>query len=149
MCDYSLENVKSVPAQIGDKLVVRQFGSGTAGFGYADEITKHTGAVAVCLRPGTEVAFEQPISKPDGGFFTSKAKYGKVAVFTQVDTDQTYTHHDALETPDGQVVKLAHLKVGQYATVLQLPVEFTPVEPKSEMSDELAEAIVNYVLELR
>jgi hypothetical protein len=31
------------------------------------------------------------------------------------------THHDALEFPDGQVVLLTRLCVGQRVTVLQLP----------------------------
>jgi hypothetical protein len=32
------------------------------------------------------------------------------------------THHDALEFPDGTIVLLTLLEVGQQATVLQLPV---------------------------
>jgi hypothetical protein len=35
--------------------------------------------------------------------------------------DNPVTHHDALEFPDGQVVLLTRLCVGQRATVLQLP----------------------------
>ncbi len=31
-------------------------------------------------------------------------------------------HHDTLEFPDGQVVKLTRLCEGQHATVLELPV---------------------------
>ncbi len=32
MCDYSLQNVASRPAVVGDKLVTRDFGIGTRGF---------------------------------------------------------------------------------------------------------------------
>ena len=32
MCDYSLHNVKTRPAKVGDKLITRQFHSGTTGF---------------------------------------------------------------------------------------------------------------------
>jgi len=32
MCDYSLTNVRSRPARVGDKLTVRDFGTGTRGF---------------------------------------------------------------------------------------------------------------------
>jgi hypothetical protein len=32
MCDYSLNNVKSRPAKVGDKLTTRSFGTGTRGF---------------------------------------------------------------------------------------------------------------------
>jgi hypothetical protein len=31
------------------------------------------------------------------------------------------THHDSLEFPDGEIVLLTHLSLGQEATVLQLP----------------------------
>ena len=32
MCDYSLHNVKSRPAKVGDKLATRHFYTGTTGF---------------------------------------------------------------------------------------------------------------------
>ena len=32
MCDYSLQNVKSRPAAVGDKLVTHNFATGTRGF---------------------------------------------------------------------------------------------------------------------
>ena len=47
MCDYSLQNVKSRPAQVGDKLETRNFGTGTTGF--CDAADRD---VAVCLLPG-------------------------------------------------------------------------------------------------
>jgi hypothetical protein len=31
MCDYSLHSVRSRPAKIGDKLVTKDFGTGTCG----------------------------------------------------------------------------------------------------------------------
>ena len=37
MCDYSLELVRSRPAKVGDKLVTRDFGTGTRGFAAADD----------------------------------------------------------------------------------------------------------------
>jgi hypothetical protein len=43
------------------------------------------------------------------------------------------THHDALEFPDGQIVLLTNLRVGQCATVLQLP-----VQPKAGIEIEAA-----------
>ena len=45
------------------------------------------------------------------------------AIFRQINMDKPATHHDALEFPDGKIVLLNHLKVGQKATVLQLPVK--------------------------
>jgi hypothetical protein len=44
------------------------------------------------------------------------------AIFRQINKDNPTTHHDALEFPDGKIVLLNHLKVGQRAKVLQLPV---------------------------
>ena len=58
MCDYSLHGVSSRPAKVGDKLVTTQFwNTSTRGFSAADEPR-----VAVCLLPGTEVAFENKSS---------------------------------------------------------------------------------------
>ena len=57
MCDYSLEHVASRPARVGDKLVSTRFiNSGTRGFAASDEPT-----VAVCLLPGTELAFDEQV----------------------------------------------------------------------------------------
>src|SRR5262249_43816374 len=53
MCDYSLDLVASRPAKVGDELVTTQFkNSITRGFAAIGEPN-----VAVCLLPGTEVAF--------------------------------------------------------------------------------------------
>ena len=52
MCDYSLQNVKSRAAQVGDKLMTRNFGTGTRGFAAPEDAT-----TAVCVLPGTELAF--------------------------------------------------------------------------------------------
>ena len=55
MCDYSLHTVTSRPAKVGDKLVSTEFrNSVTRGFSAVGDPT-----VAVCLRPGTEIAFEK------------------------------------------------------------------------------------------
>ena len=54
MCDYSLHHVASRPAKVGDKLVTTKFvNTPTGGFAAVDNPN-----VAVCLRPGTELAFE-------------------------------------------------------------------------------------------
>ena len=52
MCDFSLQSVRSRPAKVGDKLVTRDFGTGTRGFAAADDL-----GLAVCVMPGTELAF--------------------------------------------------------------------------------------------
>ena len=57
MCDYSLQNVKSRPASVGDKLITRNFGTGTRGFAAPEDPT-----TAVCVLPGTELAFSKEIA---------------------------------------------------------------------------------------
>jgi hypothetical protein len=57
MCDYSLLNVKSRPAKIGDKLTTRNFGTGTLGFAAAEDAR-----IAVCVRPGTELSFASTVT---------------------------------------------------------------------------------------
>ena len=78
--------------------------------------------VAVCLLPGTELAFENEVRWEVGLIFPSRRQVGhKVARFRQVNKDRANVHHDALEFPDGQIVLLTRLCLGQRATVLQLP----------------------------
>ena len=38
MCDYSLHNVKSRLAKVGDKLTTRDFGTGTRGFAASEYV---------------------------------------------------------------------------------------------------------------
>jgi hypothetical protein len=118
MCDYSLHLVASRPAKVGDKLVTTKFSnSATRGFSAVGEPT-----VAVCLLPGTEIAFEEAVRcEPIFPVLPKQTLAGKVARFRQIGMDRPNTHHDALELPDGQIVLLTRLCVGQCATVLQLP----------------------------
>jgi hypothetical protein len=118
MCDYSLHLVASRPAKAGDKLISTSFPhTNTRGFASVDDRN-----VAVCLPPGTELAFEQDVQCETAFVLRSKCQLGhKVAQFRQVNKGQSDVHHDALEFPDGQIVLLTHLCEGQHATVLQLP----------------------------
>jgi hypothetical protein len=58
------------------------------------------------------------------GLFTWKPRVLKhtTAIFRQINKDNPYTHHDALEFPDGRIVLLTDVLECQEATVLQLPV---------------------------
>jgi len=118
MCDYSLHLVASRPARVGDKLVTTEFASSiTRGFAAVGEPE-----VAVCLLPGTELAFEDDIQYDRGLRIFGKARVNhKVARFRQVDMNDPNVHHDAIEFPDGQIVKVTRLVAGQTTTVLQLP----------------------------
>ena len=127
MCDYSLHEVSSRPARVGDKLVLTQFWNTTThGFSAVGDPK-----VAVCLLPGTEIAFDGEVERTETGFFLSFFKREsrhiphRVGRFRQVNLDNPCTHHDAIEFPNGQIVLLTHLCVGQHATVLQLPAHAT------------------------
>jgi hypothetical protein len=117
MCDYSLENVMSRPAKVGDKLMVTTFAASvTRGFAAVNEPE-----VAVCLRPGTEVAFDRPVEFNGWfSFLPNRSTGAKVARFRQIATDIP-GHRDALEFPDGKTVLVTKLTKGQTARVLQLP----------------------------
>src|ERR1700675_2961131 len=57
MCDYSLHAIASRPAKVGETLISTNFrGSATLGFASPAEPD-----VAVCLLPGTELAFEEDV----------------------------------------------------------------------------------------
>ena len=81
--------------------------------------------MAVCLLPGTELAFDQDV-KHDQSWIWTKATNFRVARFRKIDQHNAYRHHDALELPDGNVVLVTHLSRGQRATILQLPVTHQP-----------------------
>jgi hypothetical protein len=136
MCDYSLQFIASRPAVVGDKLVSTKFVNAiTGGFAAVGEPN-----VAVCLLPGTEIAFEKEVEY-EHGFFPnrkrSKKPGAKVARFRQVNKDEPHMHHDALEFSDGQIVLLTRLCEGQRAVVLQLP-----AAPRREEAEETHVAVV-------
>jgi hypothetical protein len=118
MCDYSLQNVASRPAVVGDKLVTRDFGMGTRGFAAPE-----SPQTAVCLLPGTEIAFPNGLRITHRGFLGWSLRNVRyvTAIFRQINKQSPRTHHDAIEFPDGHTVLLTSLPKGQLATVLQLP----------------------------
>ena len=118
MCDYSLEHVATRPAKVGDKLVATDFANSiTHGFAAVGEPN-----VAVCIRPGTELAFDRDVEyRHVLGFFPVRKLRENVARFRQVNLNHPWEHHDALEFPSGKVILLTRLCTGQRATVLQLP----------------------------
>lgn len=124
MCDYSLQAVASRPAKVGEKLVTHNFGTGTTGFCPAEGEDKP----AVCILPGTELAFEEDVIYRINGPVRSSHR---TAIFRQIDKEKPLCHHDVLEFPDGAHAYLTYLDIGQRATVLQLP-----AEPKNEAEAE-------------
>jgi hypothetical protein len=120
MCDYSLHNVKWRPANVADKLITRDFGTGTRGFAAVDDLS-----VAVCIQPGTELSFARAITCLPTGLlpWRRRAINHSTAIFRHINKGRITAHHDALEFPDGQIVLLTLLHEGQQATVLQLPAD--------------------------
>ncbi len=123
MCDYSLHLIASRPAKVGDKLVSTDFvKSITRGFSAVGEP-----GVAVCLMPGTELAFDAEVQYDRAFSLFGRARVEhRVARFRQVNMDDPNVHHDALEFPGGQIVMVTRLIPGQTATVLQLPASASP-----------------------
>jgi hypothetical protein len=117
MCDYSLHHVNSRPAKVGDRLTTRDFGLSTRGFAAPEDKN-----VAVCVLPGTELSFAGKVEYvPRALGWGERVVIHETAIFRQVDQEKQCVHHDALEFPDGEIVKLTFLQEGQQATVLQLP----------------------------
>ena len=117
MCDYSLEHVASRAATVADRLIVTPFSATiTRGFAGCGDLN-----TAVCLRPGTEIAFDEPVRYEHAVTHWPTTAVGNVARFRRINPDVPYTHHDALEFADGTIVPLSQIVPGQRATVLQLP----------------------------
>jgi hypothetical protein len=128
MCDYSLQHVASRAAQVDDKLVSSRF-SGTISRGFYGVGDPN---VAVCLLPGTEIAFQSEVEYENAVTYRRQTAASKVARFRQINTDQALMHHDALEFASGETVLLTHLVEGQTATVLQLPARPTTAPEAAE-----------------
>jgi len=117
MCDYSLHAIASRPAKVGDKLLTTAFrGASTLGFAAEGEP-----GIAVCLLPGTELAFEQDVRYEHKWIWTKSAGFN-VARFRKIEPNVPQRHHDAIEFPDGTMALVTMLSTGQRARVLQLPV---------------------------
>ena len=117
MCDFSLQSVRSRPAKVGDKLVTRDFGTGTRGFAAADDP-----GLAVCVMPGTELAFAGEVARlPTGLWWKPQTINHQTAIFRQVNKDKLTVHHDALEFPDGQIVLLTLIGEGSRLRFFSCP----------------------------
>jgi hypothetical protein len=131
MCDYSLQTVRSRPAKVGEKLRTQHFNTCTTGFAAPEDVN-----TAVCVLPGTELAFTAAVRCSPSGLFAWKPRVlnHTTAIFRQVNKHYPRTHHDALEFPDGKMVLLTDLWEGQEATVLQLPAQ--PVTAAETRADK-------------
>jgi hypothetical protein len=117
MCDYSMHAVATRPAKVGETLITTTFrGTSTRGFASPSEP-----AVAVCMLPGTELAFAENVKYNNRWIWTKTINF-RVGKFGAIEPDVPHRHHDAIEFPDGSQVLVTLLCEGQRATVLQLPV---------------------------
>jgi hypothetical protein len=116
MCDYSLHAVAARPAKAGETLITTTF-AGTSTRGFASE---NEPEVAVCLLPGTELAFTENVKYDSRWIWTRRALF-RVGKLGEVDRHLPDRHHDTIEFPDGSHVLVTLLCEGQRATVLQLP----------------------------
>ena len=136
MCDYSLEDVKSRAANVGDKLTAHRFPRYTTGFAASEDIE-----CAVCIQPGTELAFDADIKVKSwyGSSDEAKVYPVRVAKFIQLNKDVQFRHHDAIELVSGEQILLNDLVVDQTCSVLQLPaqpvVEHVDLPAASEVSE--------------
>ena len=91
MCDFSLHNVKSRPAKVGDRLTTRDFRTGTRGFAASEDAS-----MAVCLLPGTELSFAREVTCFPTALFGWRDKVinHKTAIFRQINKEwrPTTTH---------------------------------------------------------
>jgi hypothetical protein len=137
MCDYSLHAVTSRPAEVGEELVTTTF-RGTSTRGFASE--KEPG-VAVCLLPGTELAFAEDV-RYDNRWIWTRTINSRVGKFGKIDPLVPERHHDAVEFADGSYVLVTQLVEGQRVTVLQLPVTRPIATPDStEQSTQAARTL--------
>ena len=102
--------------------------------------------MAVCILPGTEIAFDTEVICDHflafiGSWRLHRKCLGKVARFRRINQHRERAHHDALEFSRGQTVLLTRLLEGQNATVLQLPVPrkaVRDVEEEAHWAESLA-----------
>lgn len=150
MCDYSLEHYHSRSAVVGEKLMVHQFESRSIGMIGAPAKAETMGRklsrflmsklewdnqCPVCLQPGTELVFSEPIRlRADTNTGSTHVIVETTAKFVQL---ERANHCDAIELPNGDQYLLQRLESGQTCTVLQLP-NTKQIDEQIKTSDEQA-----------
>jgi hypothetical protein len=94
--------------------------------------------VAVCLLPGTELAFAEKVKYENRWIWTREIAF-RVGKFGEIERDVPHRHHDAIEFPDGSNVLVTQLSEGQRVTVLQLPAVHQPQEQKRPAAEAPAQ----------
>jgi hypothetical protein len=122
MCNYSLEATRTRDAVVGDKLITSTFDPKASSVGFA---AAEDPACAVCLKPGTEIVFDEPAKcgwhnydcwQP---YTANREVLGTVAI---ISIEPIAMHDmDVLDFPGHKKQLLRYLAAGQTATVIQLP----------------------------
>src|SRR5258708_14395755 len=93
MCDYSLHAVATRPAKVAETLVSTKFSTGgTRGFASPDDPK-----VAVCLRPGTAIAFANDVQT--GGIMFRMSIGPRLSRVRPIDLNKPNHHPDPLQFP--------------------------------------------------
>lgn len=140
MCDYSLMTLSHRLAVCGDELVVHRFETGAVGLAAHSDVCREreqctgnrTGLLgkllcflrsprpqsfpAVCVPPGARLLVRDLPERlqQEVGLQSSVQE----VVFTQTDLD--FTFRDAIQFPNGKLLSLQKLKVGQRVSVLSV-----------------------------
>ncbi len=140
MCDYSLMTLSHRLAACGDELVVHRFETGAVGLAAHSDVCREreqctgnrTGLLgkllcflrsprpqsfpAVCVPPGARLLVRELSERlqQEVGLQSSVQE----VVFTQTDLD--FTFRDAIQFPNGKLLSLQKLKVGQRVSVLSV-----------------------------
>src|SRR5260370_2664327 len=96
MCDFSLHNVKSRPAKVGDKLTTHNFNTGTCGFAAPEDST-----TAVCILPGTELAFSAEVICASSRLSTYRTISCRTEGCRQLHKELPQVHHGLPAFADG------------------------------------------------
>jgi hypothetical protein len=119
MCDYSLEAYQSRPAEVGEKLTLERFPSGSMGFATGPGCT-----LAICVPADTQLRLEG-ISET----FQKTHSVGAVeeVVMTHLESG---TYKDAVKFSNGTEILLQRLERGLTAVIVPSTVEPIDIAPK-------------------
>jgi hypothetical protein len=119
MCDYSLEAYQSRPAEVGEKLTLERFPSGSMGFATGPGCT-----LAICVPADTQLRLE--------GFSETFKKTHRVGAVEEVVMThlESGTYKDAVKFSNGTEILLQRLERGLTAVIVPSTVEPIDIAPK-------------------
>src|SRR5450759_5797603 len=117
MCDYSLHAVETRPAQVGETLITTTF-RGTLTRGFASESEP---AVAVCMLPGTELAFAEDVKYDNRSLWTRTTNF-RVGKFGARDNHQRIRCRSG-NSPDQYVAALHRSRCAELVAVVATDVD--------------------------